>query len=355
MKTFREVDLDAVLRNNDLWFRGELGRPLFHILVRRVPWSRHFIPGSHPRGTPARVILRDECAHLESVDYMGDAFPMLRMNFGPGVLAEMLGGEAFAEPETVWFGPGRWGGIAPEDFSLCFNSRSDWGLWLTELYEGALALQQETPFFLAMSDLGGVLDVLASLRGTEALLTDLFDRPECVKRLLREETAAWLEAYNYFDAILRRGRWSASSCWASILSSGRSYMLQSDFSYMISPGMFHEFVRPELETVCAKLDHGFYHLDGKGQLGHIPSIASVPGMKGIQWIPGDGQPPQSAWPEVFEQLESLDMKVQLVGNMDSIEAVLRRLKKPENAHVWCSVRPDEFPRAARLIRDFGGA
>ncbi len=46
-------------------------------------------------------------------------------------------------------------------------------------------------------------------------------------------------------------------------------MLQCDFAYMISPQMFERFVLPDLTACCEALEHGFYHLDGKGQIRHL--------------------------------------------------------------------------------------
>jgi len=43
-------------------------------------------------------------------------------------------------------------------------------------------------------------------------------------------------------------------------------MLQSDFAYMISPKQFARWVVPDLTDLCGRMPHGFYHLDGKGQL-----------------------------------------------------------------------------------------
>ena len=60
---------------------------------------------------------------------------------------------------------------------------------------------------------------------------------------------------------------------------------------MISPAMFERFVMPDLVACCDHLDHGFYHLDGKGEIPHLDLLLSIPRLRGIQWIPGDGAAP----------------------------------------------------------------
>jgi hypothetical protein len=79
-------------------------------------------------------------------------------------------------------------------------------------------------------------------------------------------------------------------------------MLQSDFAYMISPAMFERFVLPDLISCCDYLDHGFYHLDGKGQIRHLDLLLSIERLRGIQWIPGDGQPPPQEWLPLLKRI-----------------------------------------------------
>ncbi len=72
-------------------------------------------------------------------------------------------------------------------------------------------------------------------------------------------------------------------------------MLQSDFSYMISPRMFERFALPGLTVWAGALDYPFYHLDGPGQIKHLDMLLSIPRLRGIQWVPGDGQPTPDQW------------------------------------------------------------
>ena len=74
--------------------------------------------------------------------------------------------------------------------------------------------------------------------------------------------------------------------------------VESDrFRRMITgPEMFERFVLPDLAACCDRLDHAFYHLDGKGELPHLDLLLSIDGLRGIQWIPGAGQPPPICFP-----------------------------------------------------------
>jgi 5-methyltetrahydrofolate--homocysteine methyltransferase len=127
------------------------------------------------------------------------------------------------------------------------------------------------------------------------------DQPEEVARLAAQITRLWIRYYAELDAIIRpacRG----TSCWTPIWSTGKTYMLQCDFSYMISPRMFERYVVPDLTACCEYLDHGFYHLDGKGEIPHLNLLLGIQRLRGIQWIPGDGQPPPDQWLPLLKRI-----------------------------------------------------
>jgi 5-methyltetrahydrofolate--homocysteine methyltransferase len=129
------------------------------------------------------------------------------------------------------------------------------------------------------------------------------DHPDEVERLSSQITSLWLRYYTEQEALIRpicRG----TSCWTPIWSTGRTYMLQSDFSYMISPKLFERYVVPDLTACCDYLDHAFYHLDGKGEIPHLDMLLSIPRLRGIQWIPGDGQPGADQWLLLLQRIRT---------------------------------------------------
>jgi len=117
---------------------------------------------------------------------------------------------------------------------------------------------------IGVTDIGGNLDILASLRGTHHLLLDLYDEPDEVERLTREITTLWLRYYDELCALIEPA--GHGLLLGAAVAPRPGYMLQSDFAYMISPEMFDRYVLPDLEACCAAMDYAFYHLDGKGSL-----------------------------------------------------------------------------------------
>lgn len=353
MKRMCEVDIAAVTANWERYWSGTLGRPIFHVVVtpeHKAEYTQNYIPSfSRPNEIEQAMTMFE--LQLDACRYVGDAYPMLWMNFGPGVLAAMTGGTGIPSDDTVWFEPGRFADCTLDEISVLFDPESEWARWLADCYRTANA-RFHGKVKLGMTDLGGTLDVLSSLRGAQNLLLDLFDAPAAIKRLLREETMAFQQAFRYFDRILREES-SGSSCWAGLLSSGSTYMLQSDFSYMISSEMFDEFVRPELAIHCDFLDQGFYHLDGSKQIPHLNSLRKIKRLRGIQWVPGDGNPMQGAYSELLAQIEDLDFKLQLYGSLESVTRGLAVLKDPSRANVRLEIDESEINDVKKLMSQYG--
>jgi 5-methyltetrahydrofolate--homocysteine methyltransferase len=177
---------------------------------------------------------------------------------------------------------------------------------------------------VAHTDLGGNLDIIASLRTTEGLLLDLYDAPEALAEVARAVTRLWLRYYDeLYEMIRPAGR--GTTPWAPIWSPGRCYMLQCDFAYMISPEMFERFVVPDLTTCCDALDAGFYHLDGSGQIPHLDLLLSIERLRGIQWVPGDGQPPPETWLPLLRRIRDGGKLCQLFVEPEGARTIVREL------------------------------
>ena len=199
---------------------------------------------------------------LECRRYLGDAFPSIWPNFGPGVMAAFLGCDlkAGVEADTTWFSPRENRKLS--ELSLVTDETNRWYQRVREIvrladerFHGAVQI--------GLTDLGGNLDLLSSFRPGESLLLDLCDDPEEVERLTWEAHSSW---WDYFEQFRRATPHNPEhSAWTPIFSETPSYILQCGFSHMIGPHMFDRFVRPELVASCRKLGNAVYHLDGPGQ------------------------------------------------------------------------------------------
>jgi 5-methyltetrahydrofolate--homocysteine methyltransferase len=125
------------------------------------------------------------------------------------------------------------------------------------------------------------------------------------------------------DIIRQAGR--GTSPWATIWSPGRCYMLQCDFSFMISPRMFERFALPSLAAACEALDHSFFHLDGPGQVRHLDMLLALKRLSGIQWLPGAGAPQAEEWVPLLKRIRDAGKLCQLYVTPDGARRIVREM------------------------------
>ena len=270
---------------------------------------------------PAEEVIAQYTRLLNAMRWYGNSWPRWWPNFGPGVAAAFLGARLHADPRTVWFD-------LPQPVDLAawqpaVDPANPYWLRVQELTRLAREMWG-SQVNLRYTDLGGNLDILASLRGTQQLLLDVLESPQEVSRAVQAVTRAWLVYYNALDHITApAGR--GSSAWAPVWAPSRFYMLQSDFSYMISPRMFERFVLPDLAACCEALDYPFYHMDGKGQIPHLDLLLSLKKLRGIQWVPGDGAPGPEEWLPLLKRIRDGGKLCQLAVTPQGALRILREL------------------------------
>ncbi|HBC86083.1 MAG TPA: hypothetical protein DCZ94_03925 [Lentisphaeria bacterium] len=320
---FNEGRWKKVSENYGRWWDGKLDRPLIHLTVTGNDPGRK--PSKHPcKGFAAaydKSVTAEEIAdawdyNLSTQRFLGDAFPSMWLNFGPGALAAFLGSKLEHDERTVWFHPEKVEEIKDINFHWDYEN-----YWLNRVKSIAEAADRrfQGSAQIGMTDLGGVMDVLSTFRPSEKLLMDLYDSPDEVKRLSWQIFDLWWRAYDEIDSVQRHN--PGYTCWTPIFSDKPYYMTQSDFCYMIGPDMFDEFVKPELAATHRRLTNGFYHLDGPGELAHLDSLLKIKELKGIQWIPGDGQPPPEEWPDVYRKIRDAGKLIQVFGNKSGFKTL----------------------------------
>lgn len=341
-----EKTLDAHAR----WWNGTLNRPLVSVTLSNAHTASSVSPAplltqatcADFRWSPEQLIdAADD--HLSTLEFLGDSFPFLNLSsFGPGVLAALCGARLDNSSGGVWFWPDEPREIS--DIHVRYDPNNLWAKRIKDIYRAGLEKWNGT-VVMGMPDLGGVMDVAATFRGSEKLLLDLYDEPEEVLRLNREIEEAWYAAYEDFSSVLAPQ--GCHSDWSGLLSREPSYILQCDFCYMIGNPMFRQFVLPTLRRDVEKLTNTIYHLDGIGELNHLEDVLGLEKVNAVQWVFGDGKPGGLHWLDVYQKIQAAKKQMWIVGSADDYLNVLGEIHGSPYASFWLDASQREL--AEKLI------
>lgn len=315
---YKQIHQSALAEYEKFWERKNTARPVLNMSCRK--------PDEVPY--PAPVSLEQQWLDVEykyhaykhnvaTTEYLAEGIPCHFANYGPGMLSACIGGGYQFSPRTVWLDTKR----IIEDWenppAVEFNAQSD--LWQSLLREQALFASDPDAAF-SMTDIGGILDIVASLRGTQNLLYDLYDYPEELKEFSARVKQVWFDVFDQQAETLRKANLPYNS-WMEIPSAKPWYPLQCDFCYMISPAQFEEFVLPDLSDQVAHMERSIYHLDGVGELNHLDMILDIPGLTGIQWTPGTGCEPlwDERWFPIYRKIQDKKKNLVLLGGINECD------------------------------------
>ena len=266
----------------------------------------------------------------ETHAFLGESFPNLNIDFGPGSLASYLGSEIGFKEDTVWFNKclDSWDGVP----KLTFDPDNKWFKKHIQLAKDCRDLAGDD-FYVDMPDLMENIDVLASLRGAQDTLFDLLDEPDKVGERIREVTDIYYEYYDCFYEIIKDEEGGNAYTVFQFWGPGKTVKLQCDFSAMMSPEDFRKYIQPSLRTQSEKADHVLYHLDGPAAIKHMDALMEIDGIDALQWTSGDAGPDGTLpdWDVIYDKAiaagKSIWVKVYSGEFEDWIRNVDRIVKK----------------------------
>jgi len=313
---------DELCRIADEWetfFQGNLNKPMvyFGSVFCRLDEStfkkRQSSFSRYPPEINAEEIIAIEDAFLGCRAFPGDSYPCTSISLDPSNLSVYMGARIEID-EAVWFFPTA---DRLEDIPDQMDIECYWYRRVQDLFNAAQTIWADGQVQIEPS-IGENLDVLAQLRGTESLLLDIGDVPEQVKEKLKKITAEWQRLYQAeHDKVSVMTKYSTGAL--GVLSKGKTYRLQSDFGYMISPKTYEEFVLPDIRTLSAYLDDPCYHLDGIPQLVHLPFVLQTEKIRAIEFVQGVGNKPPKEWTAVYNKI--LDAGKQCLAFISAREAL----------------------------------
>lgn len=309
-----KVNMEAAKEKfRNYWAHKNTGRPLMCVIARR-PEVEQYSDGTPVEGgyldqicqgkyynmpeelkwkdmedkyqNPQRIV--DSYRYFcQTHAFLGESFPNLNIDFGPGSLASYLGSEIGFKEDTVWFNKclDGWDGVP----KLTFDPENKWFKKHLQLAKDCQALAGDD-FYVDMPDLMENIDVLASLRGAQDILFDLLDEPEMIGERIQEVTDIYYEYYDRFYDVIKDEEGGNAYTVFQIWGPGRTVKLQCDFSAMMSPEDFRKYIQPSLRSQSENVDHVLYHLDGPAAIKHMDALMEIEGIDALQWTSGDAGP-----------------------------------------------------------------
>lgn len=318
------------------WWAGELDRPIIPIVLTYDETGkkpRNPYEGQKSFGNPTispEEFINGVDYELNRTEFLGDAYPFLNMMCsGPGIVAAFLGADVILNNGNIWFQPKEALPINKLHFVYCDNN-----YWLNRTKAVLIEANKRwgNSVIVGMPDLGGVFDILATFRGSQNLLLDLYDSPNEVIRVVNEIKELW---HRYYSELSEFTTPDFYTNWSGILSETYTYMLQCDLCYMFSTDMFNQFVKDELRETCEFLGRGCYHLDGVGQIPHLESLMEINKMKLIQWVPGDGSYDSNDWLGVNSKVISAGKHLQIMDyDFSQLDKLISHFGRGKNVAVY---------------------
>jgi len=311
------------------WANRSIGRPLLEIRARREKPLEELDPEPPPADPQAKYtdirqsVIRERNRCRDHV-LMAEAFPFVDLYMVPCAMALFMGCEPVFEWETSWHRPCVTGGWR-EFGSLRHDPANAWWKRHLELLQQAKAMAGDD-ILISIPDLLENVDVLSLMRGVQEFCFDLIDEPDLIRDRIRQLDELYVLYNDALYAAVRDADGGSCSVVFNLWSPGRIGKLQCDFSAMMSPDQFREFVVPSIRRLVPRFDNAFYHLDGKDCIKHIDAILDIEAIRVIQWTPGAGQAGalDERWYPLFDRIRAAGRGLWLRATGDKLAEIVGR-------------------------------
>jgi|GEM_PF-6151872 len=264
------LDIERQMR---FWRSEETDRPLltYHVgpyyPVKRYPNVTASLPSGHltPKdlSIPALLkdfdLLRDQYAQVEDdMVYVASqlyGFPMIEAILGCKVSVSRTSGSFWTEPFL-------------DDWSMLDSlpDRINKG-WLDKLVEmmEATVRWAAGAYPVPLPNLQMVAEMMGGARGATQLALDFFDYPAESKRLAEICLKIWMDVHEIVEPMCPRYEGGYAAHDYGLWAPEQVDVTQEDYSALLSPPIFHDFILPCQRAILKVLPYNILHL-------HPPSI-----------------------------------------------------------------------------------
>ena len=334
-----EKEFGQKLKHIEAWWNNENDQPV--IEYRRTKDNKPIVDGLFndannywPNSTDEpdyKGLIEFSAAAMDTMDY-GDVIPIMQHNFGgrgaPMTMAYYLGGDVKFGEDTVWVDPviDNW-----DDFEIKFDPDNIWWQRTLKFLETSCQMLCDR-YFVGVPDFGDALTSFSLLRGAEDLIFDLVDNKQKILDAASSFTELWKKYHNACWQIYHK-YYPGDANWMG-WGPGKNYPVQCDFSVLISPDMFKEFVIPELESLADYLDYMVFHLDGAEEIKHLDMLLDLPFMNAIQWVPGAGNPTAVHRLDMLKKIQSKNKSILCLSESPEETKILTKELSPKGLRIW---------------------
>lgn len=284
---------ETKIKWDNYWKHQNIGRPVMHLVAelddkRDLALEETLKPvDMEDKYMNAERIVERFRYYANTHEFMAESFPNLSIDFGPGSMAGYVGCEIVFSEDTVWFDHFVNDWTTYQDIN--YDPENKWFKKHLKLFEDVKALVGDD-FLIGIPDIMENIDVLASMRGVQDIIFDMIDSPDEIKRRLAQIRKIYFNYYDQFYDIVKDQE--NGSCYTvfQIWGPGKTAKLQCDFSALMSPNQFREFIQDELRKQAKQLDHVLYHLDGPDAIKHVEAVMEIDEIDALQWTSGDHGP-----------------------------------------------------------------
>lgn len=278
---------------NNYWKRENSGPPLMSIIAskeqeRDVELEAHLKSRDmEDKYFNAERIVERFRYYVNTHEYLAESFPNLSIDFGPGSMAGYLGCDIVFDKNTVWYNHfvDNW-----IDYKkIEFDPNNYWFKKHIKLFKDVKKLTGDD-FYIGIPDIIENLDILASMRGTQDIIFDIMDYPDEMQERVKQIDDIYFEYYDRFYDIAKDSEQASCYTVFQIWGQGKTAKLQCDFSAMMSPNQYRQYIQGSLRTQAKKLDNALYHLDGPDAIKHMDAIMEIEEIDALQWTSGDYNP-----------------------------------------------------------------
>ena len=341
-----DIDWEELKTKYTTFWEGEYsGRCLLQVRLPKIPGDFGFIQkavsplfiadpkkdeNDEINDSAIKEYIKTQKSCMQETKFIGDAFPDIFLNVGAtGHTGFIKGSKYKMEGASYWFDPI----IDSIDQNIAFDKKAL--LYKTTLKTAKILAEEDNGIIIGNPDVGGNLDCLSHVRGTDNLLIDMLTEKDWVKHNLNTFQSIWESFYNeFFSTTMEHNDMGSSVAWmGGPWAPGKLATTYCDMSVTFSPEMFEEFVIPELYRQCEYLDYSIYHLDGTEQLRHLDMLLSIKELDAIQWAKVAGQPSVVNYIGELKKMQEAGKKVIYFGTVDEAAELIKNLSS-SSLFIW---------------------